>query len=88
MAKVVATDRCFEICNTALQLHGGYGYLKDYKVRVCAQSFLLLSHHLFWLFCPQIQQYMRDARVHQILEGTNEVMHIIVARDLAEATKN
>ncbi len=32
MAKLVATDQCFDICNNALQLHGGYGYLKDYKV--------------------------------------------------------
>ena len=47
MAKLFATDKCFEICNSALQLHGGYGYLKDYPV----------------------QQYMRDSRVHQILEG-------------------
>lgn len=48
MAKLFATDHCFTICNDALQLHGGYGYLKDYPV----------------------QQYMRDTRVHQILEGT------------------
>lgn len=47
MAKLLATDKCFTICNQALQLHGGYGYLKDYAV----------------------QQYMRDSRVHQILEG-------------------
>ena len=47
MAKVFATDKCFAICNEALQLHGGYGYLKDYPV----------------------QQYVRDCRVHQILEG-------------------
>jgi isobutyryl-CoA dehydrogenase len=43
-----------------LQLHGGYGYLKDYKV----------------------QQYMRDARVHQILEGTNEIMRVLVSKEL------
>ncbi|EDL83345.1 rCG22781, isoform CRA_c, partial [Rattus norvegicus] len=43
----VRTDECFTICNQALQMHGGYGYLKDYAV----------------------QQYMRDSRVHQILEG-------------------
>jgi len=60
MAKVMATDECFKICNDALQLHGGYGYLKDTK----------------------IQQYMRDVRVHQILEGTNEVMHMIIAKQL------
>lgn len=46
--------------SSSLQLHGGYGYLKDYKV----------------------QQYMRDLRVHQILEGTNEVMRLIVSREL------
>ena len=50
MAKLFATDKCFDICNDALQLHGGYGYLKDYPV----------------------QQYMRDCRVHQILEGMFE----------------
>lgn len=58
MAKLFATDTCFSICIRALQLHGGYGYLKDYPV----------------------QQYMRDSRVHQILEGTNEIMRWIVAR--------
>ncbi len=52
MAKLFATDHCFNICNDALQLHGGYGYLKDYPV----------------------QQYMRDTRVHQILEGTHCVL--------------
>ncbi|XP_053756216.1 isobutyryl-CoA dehydrogenase, mitochondrial isoform X2 [Panthera pardus] len=49
MAKLFATDECFAICNQALQMHGGYGYLKDYAV----------------------QQYVRDSRVHQILEGKN-----------------
>ena len=47
MAKLFATDNCFEICNESLGMHGGYGYLKDYPV----------------------QQFMRDTRVHQILEG-------------------
>lgn len=47
MAKLFATDHCFRITNDALQLHGGYGYLKDFAV----------------------QQFMRDTRVHQILEG-------------------
>jgi len=60
MAKLQATDKCFNICNSAMQLHGGYGYLKDYAV----------------------QQFMRDSRVHQILEGTNEVMRMIIARQL------
>ncbi|MCJ8739960.1 hypothetical protein PDJAM_G00053360 [Pangasius djambal] len=60
MAKLFATDECFAICNQALQMHGGYGYLKDYAV----------------------QQFVRDIRVHQILEGTNEVMRMIISRSL------
>ncbi|XP_037533509.1 isobutyryl-CoA dehydrogenase, mitochondrial [Nematolebias whitei] len=60
MAKLFATDECFNICNQTLQMHGGYGYLKDYAV----------------------QQFVRDIRVHQILEGTNEVMRMIIARNL------
>lgn len=60
MAKLFATEQCFDICNGALQLFGGYGYLKDYPV----------------------QQYMRDTRVHCILEGTNEIMRMLVSRDL------
>ena len=60
LAKRYATDAGFEIANQALQMHGGYGYLRDY----------------------QIERYLRDLRVHQILEGTNEIMRIIVARDL------
>lgn len=56
MAKKYATDECFNVVNDALQMHGGYGYLKEYP----------------------IERYLRDLRVHQILEGTNEVMmHII-----------
>ena len=60
MAKRFATDAGFAICNDAMQLHGGYGYLKDYP----------------------IERYLRDARVHQILEGTNEIMRVIVSRSL------
>jgi alkylation response protein AidB-like acyl-CoA dehydrogenase len=60
MAKRFATDAAFSICNEALQLFGGYGYLKDYP----------------------IERYLRDARVHQILEGTNEIMRLIIARRL------
>jgi alkylation response protein AidB-like acyl-CoA dehydrogenase len=56
MAKKFATDKCFDIVNDSLQMHGGYGYLKEYPV----------------------EKYLRDLRVHQILEGTNEIMcHII-----------
>jgi alkylation response protein AidB-like acyl-CoA dehydrogenase len=64
MAKRFATDAGFAICNEALQLHGGYGYLKDYPV----------------------ERYLRDARVHQILEGTNEIMRVIIARALTSGS--
>lgn len=63
MAKYFTTERCFDVVNSALQMHGGYGYLKDYAV----------------------QQYLRDLRVHQILEGTSEVMLMIISRDLLKA---
>ncbi|MFI8581986.1 isobutyryl-CoA dehydrogenase [Ectopseudomonas khazarica] len=62
MAKRFATDHCFGVCNEALQLHGGYGYLNDYP----------------------LERWVRDARVHQILEGTNEIMRVIVARRLLQ----
>jgi alkylation response protein AidB-like acyl-CoA dehydrogenase len=60
MAKRLATDTGFEVVNGCLQLHGGYGYLRDYP----------------------IERVLRDVRVHQILEGTNEVMRLIVSRYL------
>lgn len=60
MAKRFATDVGFEVANQALQLHGGYGYLKDYP----------------------LERIVRDLRVHQILEGTNEIMRVIIAREL------
>jgi hypothetical protein len=60
MGKRVATDVGFRVVNEALQLHGGYGYLKDFP----------------------IERYLRDLRVHQILEGTNEIMRVIIARRL------
>lgn len=60
MAKRIATDTGFEVVNQALQLHGGYGYLKEFP----------------------IQRYLRDLRVHQILEGTNEIMRVIISRDV------
>jgi alkylation response protein AidB-like acyl-CoA dehydrogenase len=58
MAKRYATDLGFGIVNEALQLHGGYGYLKDYG----------------------LEKLVRDLRVHQILEGTNEIMRVVVSR--------
>lgn len=60
MAKRFATDACFQVCNDALQLHGGYGYLGDFP----------------------LERHVRDVRVHQILEGTNEIMRLIIARRL------
>src|ERR1700720_203422 len=63
MAKRLATDAGFRICDEALQLFGGYGYLKDFPV----------------------ERYLRDVRVHQILEGTNEIMRVIIARRLLGA---
>ena len=60
MAKRLATDNGSSIVDRALQLHGGYGYLKDYP----------------------IERFWRDLRVHSILEGTNQVMRMIIGRDL------
>ena len=60
MAKRFATDVCFAICNDALQLHGGYGYIREYP----------------------LERHVRDTRVHQILEGTNEIMRVIIGRRL------
>jgi len=60
MAKRFATDVGFNVANDALQLHGGYGYLKDFP----------------------LERHVRDLRVHQILEGTNEIMRMIIAREL------
>lgn len=60
MAKRFATDVAFDIVNGCLQMHGGYGYLRDYP----------------------IERVLRDVRVHQILEGTNEIMRVIISRDL------
>uniref|UniRef100_A0A0R3PRL9 Isobutyryl-CoA dehydrogenase, mitochondrial n=1 Tax=Angiostrongylus costaricensis TaxID=334426 RepID=A0A0R3PRL9_ANGCS len=59
MAKLHATDNCIDVINQALQMFGGYGYLKDYP----------------------LQQYLRDCRVHQILEGTNEMMRLIISQN-------
>jgi alkylation response protein AidB-like acyl-CoA dehydrogenase len=60
MAKRRATDVGFDIVNGCQQLHGGYGFLRDFP----------------------IERVLRDLRVHQILEGTNEIMRVIVSRDL------
>jgi alkylation response protein AidB-like acyl-CoA dehydrogenase len=60
MAKRLATDFGFRVCNEALQIHGGYGYLKDFG----------------------LEKLVRDVRVHQILEGTNEIMRVVISRRL------
>mgnify|MGYP002661558996 FL=1 len=62
MAKRFATDAGFNVVNDALQLHGGYGYIREYP----------------------LERLLRDARVHQILEGTNEIMRVIIARRMLE----
>ncbi|TKB49801.1 acyl-CoA dehydrogenase [Ferrimonas sediminicola] len=62
MAKRFATDVGFNVCNEALQIHGGYGYIQEYP----------------------LERHVRDVRVHQILEGTNEIMRLIVARRLLD----
>ncbi|TMO78226.1 acyl-CoA dehydrogenase family protein [Pseudoalteromonas aurantia] len=67
MAKRFATDVGFKVCDDALQIHGGYGYIKEYP----------------------LERHVRDVRVHQILEGTNEIMRVIIARRiLAQGAAN
>ena len=65
MAKRFATDVGFSLCDNALQLHGGYGYIKEYP----------------------LERYLRDTRVHRILEGSNEIMRLIISRRLLAADK-
>ncbi|HFD16060.1 MAG TPA: acyl-CoA dehydrogenase, partial [Rhodospirillales bacterium] len=62
MAKRFATDVCYRVVDDALQLHGGYGYIREYG----------------------IERLLRDLRVHRILEGTNEIMRVIIARHLLD----
>ncbi|QDF66574.1 acyl-CoA dehydrogenase [Shewanella sp. SNU WT4] len=66
MAKRFATDVGFKVCDSALQLHGGYGYIREYP----------------------LERFFRDVRVHQILEGTNEIMRLIIARRLLDEQAN
>ncbi|MGE0216671.1 acyl-CoA dehydrogenase family protein [Mycolicibacterium sp.] len=63
MAKLYVTDACYQVADSALQLHGGYGYLKEYG----------------------LEKIVRDLRVHRILEGTNEIMRVVIGR--AEAAR-
>jgi alkylation response protein AidB-like acyl-CoA dehydrogenase len=65
MGKRMATDLGFKIVNDALQVHGGYGYLKDYG----------------------LEKLVRDLRVHQILEGTNEIMRVVISRKVLSGNR-
>lgn len=80
MAKRFATDACYDITNDALQLLGGYGYLRDYPVERC-DGFAPLNQGVLDQHDAN-PRYMRDLRVHSILEGTNEVMRMIVHREM------
>ncbi|ART71899.1 acyl-CoA dehydrogenase [Mycobacterium dioxanotrophicus] len=66
MAKRYVTDTCFEVADQALQLHGGYGYLREYG----------------------LEKIVRDLRVHRILEGTNEIMRVVIGRATAGRARN
>ncbi|OMB94298.1 acyl-CoA dehydrogenase [Mycobacterium sp. NS-7484] len=66
MAKLYVTDTCFEVADKALQLHGGYGYLREYG----------------------LEKIVRDLRVHRILEGTNEIMRVVIGRSESSRVRN
>jgi Acyl-CoA dehydrogenase, C-terminal domain len=63
LSSPAATDACYDVADKALQLHGGYGYLREYG----------------------LEKIVRDLRVHRILEGTNEIMRVVIGR--AEAAR-
>ena len=65
MAKRYVTDACYDVADQALQLHGGYGYLKEYGV----------------------EKIVRDLRVHRILEGSNEIMRVVIGRAASAAAR-
>ncbi|BBX18512.1 acyl-CoA dehydrogenase [Mycolicibacterium duvalii] len=65
MAKRYVTDACFDVADQALQLHGGYGYLREYG----------------------LEKIVRDLRVHRILEGTNEIMRVVIGRAAASRAR-
>ena len=60
MANFFATDMAFKVCTNAMQICGGYGYMRDYP----------------------LEQKMRDARLLQIVEGTNQILRVVTAREL------
>lgn len=59
-AKCFASDTAMQVTTDAVQIFGGYGYMKDYPVEKC----------------------MRDAKLHQIYEGTNQIQRLVMARQL------
>lgn len=66
MAKLHVTEACYTVADQALQLHGGYGYLREYG----------------------LEKFVRDLRVHRILEGTNEIMRVVIGRAASTAARN
>ncbi len=66
MAKLHVTEACYTVADQALQLHGGYGYLREYG----------------------LEKIVRDLRVHRILEGTNEIMRVVIGRAASTAARN
>ena len=66
MAKANATDTAMEVTTDAVQIFGGYGFMKDYPV----------------------EKYMRDAKITQIYEGTNQIQRVVIARNLIKESGN
>jgi alkylation response protein AidB-like acyl-CoA dehydrogenase len=60
VAKLVATDAAMKVTTDAVQVFGGVGYTRDYRV----------------------ERYMREAKVMQIFEGTNQIQRLVIARSL------
>jgi acyl-CoA dehydrogenase len=63
MAKCFASDTAMEVTTNAVQILGGYGYMKDYPV----------------------EKLMRDAKLLQIYEGTNQIQRMVIARELGKS---
>jgi alkylation response protein AidB-like acyl-CoA dehydrogenase len=62
MAKLFASDTAMRVTTDAVQIHGGYGYMREYPV----------------------ERYMREAKALQIVEGTNQVQRMVIARQLSK----
>ena len=60
MAKLISTDTCMKVTVDAVQIFGGYGYMKDYPV----------------------EKMMRDAKILQIYEGTNQIQRTVIGQYL------